>query len=103
MAVDYLAAPRPTLGHYQGERLIHLMLITAFGQVSTQGSPSAKRLVGFKLGTFQFIRDALGHSPRVFEVLQNGFLKNIQNVFSAAEILREKSGANCLDNSNLQR
>ena len=26
----YLAAPRPTLGHYQGDSLNHSMLITAF-------------------------------------------------------------------------
>ena len=26
----YLAAPRPTLGHYRGESLTHPMLITAF-------------------------------------------------------------------------
>ena len=26
----YLAAPRPTLGHYRGDSLTHLMLITAF-------------------------------------------------------------------------
>ena len=36
----YLAAPRPTLGHYRGDSLTHLMLINAFLHL-TQGSPGA--------------------------------------------------------------
>ena len=30
--IGYFASPRPTLGHYQGDILTHLMLITAFCQ-----------------------------------------------------------------------
>ena len=30
--IGYFASPRPTLGHYQGDILTHLMLITAFYQ-----------------------------------------------------------------------
>ena len=59
----YLAAPRPTLGHYWGGSLTHLMLITCVLHMRPKGdreprnevgslSP-AKHLVGFELGTFQ--------------------------------------------------
>ena len=72
----YLAAPRPTLGHYQGDSLTHPMLIIAFflhfqpeGHREPRnkvGSLSpAERLVGFELGTFQFLLQCLnplGHS-----------------------------------------
>ena len=73
----YLAVPRPTLGHSQGDSLINPMLITAFVHVrpeshqepySEVGSLSpAKRLVGFEPGTFQFRLqrlNPLGHSPQ---------------------------------------
>ena len=57
----YLAAPRPTSGHYRGDSLTHPMLITAFVHVRPEGhreprsevgslSP-AERLAGFELGT----------------------------------------------------
>ena len=60
----YLAAPRPTFGHYLGGSLTHPMLITAFllyifdpeghrKPCSEVGSMSpAERLVGFEPGTF---------------------------------------------------
>ena len=32
----YLAAPRPTLGHYRGNSLIELMLLTAFSTILTR-------------------------------------------------------------------
>ena len=60
----YLAAPRPTSGHYRGDSLTHPMLITAFLHIRPEGhreprsevgslSP-AERLVGFEPGTFRF-------------------------------------------------
>ena len=58
----YLAVPRPTLGHSQGDSLTNLMLITAFVQVRPKGHwephnevgslSLAKCSVGFELGTF---------------------------------------------------
>ena len=61
----YLAAPRPTSGHYRGDSLTHPMLITAFVHVQPEGhreprsevgslSP-AERLAGFEPGTFRFL------------------------------------------------
>ena len=61
----YLAAPRPTSGHYRGDSLTHPMLITAFVHVRPEGhreprsevgslSP-AERLAGFEPGTFRFL------------------------------------------------
>ena len=58
----YLAAPRPTLGHYRGGSLTHPMLITCVLHIRPEGhreprnevgslSP-AERLVGFEPGTF---------------------------------------------------
>ena len=58
----YLAAPRPTSGHYLGDSLTNPMLIAAFLHVRPEGhreprsevgslSP-AERLVGFEPGTF---------------------------------------------------
>ena len=72
----YLAAPRPTLGHYQGGSLTHLMLITSILHIRPEGhrgphnvvgslSP-AECLVGFEPGTFWFwsqCLNPLGHSP----------------------------------------
>ena len=60
----YLAAPRPTSGHYRGDSLTHPMLVTAFLHIRPDGhreprsevgslSP-AERLVGFEPGTFRF-------------------------------------------------
>ena len=60
----YLAAPRPTSGHYRGDSLTHPMLINAFLHIRPEGhreprsevgslSP-AERLVGFEPGTFRF-------------------------------------------------
>ena len=58
-----LAAPRPTLRHYLGGSLTHLMLTTAFlhirpGDHREPGSEieslsSAKRIVRFEPGTFR--------------------------------------------------
>ena len=73
----YLAVPRPTLGHSQGDSLTNPMLITAFLHVRPEGhweprnevgslSP-AECLVGFEPGTFRFLLqhlNLLGHSPR---------------------------------------
>ena len=60
----YLAVPRSTLGHSQGDILTNVMLITAFIQVRPRGhrephnkvgliSP-AERLAGFERGTCRF-------------------------------------------------
>ena len=60
----YLAAPRPTLGHYRGDSLTHPMLITVCLHIRPEChrdprsgvgflSP-AERLVGFEPGTFRF-------------------------------------------------
>ena len=58
---SYLAAPRPTLGHYRGDSLTNPMIITAFLHVRSEGHreprsevgslSSAERLVGFEPGT----------------------------------------------------
>ena len=74
----YLAAPRPTLGHYRGDSLTHPMLITAFLHFRPEGhreprskvgslSP-AEHLVGFEPGIFRFLLqhlNPLGHSPQI--------------------------------------
>ena len=69
--IYYLAAPLPTLGHYWGDSLLHLILITAFlvinikpeGHLEFQdksGSLSvAEQPVGFELGTFWFFCNVL--------------------------------------------
>ena len=60
----YLADPRPTLGHSQGDNLTNPMLIAAFYLIRPEGhrepcnevgslSP-AERLAGFEPGTFRF-------------------------------------------------
>ena len=72
----YLVAPQPPLGHSQGDSLTKPTLITVFVHTRPKGhqeprnevgslSP-AERLVGFELGTFQFLLqhlNPLGHSP----------------------------------------
>ena len=71
----YLAAPRPTLGHYGGGSLTHTMLITAFLREPAKevGSPSqAERHVDFEPGNFRFWLqhlNPLGHSPQVSKVI----------------------------------
>ena len=60
----YLAAPRPTLGHYRGGSLTQPMLITCVLHIRPEGHREvnnevgslrlAQCLVGFELGTFQF-------------------------------------------------
>ena len=74
----FLAVPRPTLGHSQGDSLTNPILITAYVRIRLEGhreprnqvgslSP-AERLVGFKPGTFRFLFqriNPLGHSPRL--------------------------------------
>ena len=43
----YLAAPRPTFGHLQGESLTHPILITAsFFEFLTQRSPEPRNEIG---------------------------------------------------------
>ena len=72
----YLAAPRPTLGHSQGDSLINPMLITVFVHIWPEGHRElpndvgslslAERLAGFEPGTFRFLLqhlNPLGHSP----------------------------------------
>ena len=57
----FFAAPQPILGHYWGDSLTHLILIMRF-RLEGHREPhddagsksSAKRLVGFEPGTFQF-------------------------------------------------
>ena len=58
----YLAAPWPTLGHYRGVSLTHLMLITGVLHIQPEGHWEPRNevgslsvadcLVGFELGTF---------------------------------------------------
>ena len=73
----YLAVPRPTLDHSQGDNLPNPMLITAFVHVWPEshreprnevGSLSLpEHLAGFELGTFRFWLqrlNPLGHSPQ---------------------------------------
>ena len=73
----YLASSRPTLGHYRGGSLTHLMLITCVFTYSARGSPgaswrvgslnSAERLVGFQPETFRSWSQRLNplvHSPQ---------------------------------------
>ena len=76
----YLAAPRPTLGHSQGDSFTNPMLITAFVHIRPEGhqeppnevgslSP-AERLAGFEAGTFRFLLQRLNpldHSPQKYE------------------------------------
>ena len=52
----YLAAPRPTLGHYRGDSFNHPMLITAFYIFDPRviGSLVAERLVRIVPATFRF-------------------------------------------------
>ena len=76
----YLAAPRPTLGHSQGDSLTNPTLITAFVHIqpghwephNKVGSLSlAEHLAGFEPGAFQFLLqrlNPLGHSPRICTV-----------------------------------
>ena len=42
----YLAAPRPTSGHYRGDSLTHPMLITAFVHVRPEGHREPRSEVG---------------------------------------------------------
>ena len=68
-----LAGPRLTLSHYQGDSLIHLMLITAFLEFRSEGHREprdevgslnmAEPLVGIEPGIFRFqYLNPLGHS-----------------------------------------
>ena len=60
----YLAASRPTLGHYRGDRLTQPMLTTACERFRPEGHRESRkgveslsladRLVEFELGTFRF-------------------------------------------------
>ena len=60
----YLAAPRPTLGHYLGGSLTYPMLITTFLHIRPDGHQEPRsdvaslspieRLAWFESGTFQF-------------------------------------------------
>ena len=72
----YLAVPRPTLGHSQGDSLTNPMLITAFAHIQPEGHQEprnkvgflslAEHLAGFEPGTFRFLLQCLnplGHSP----------------------------------------
>ena len=61
---SYLAAPHPTLDHFLGGNLAHLMLITAFLHNRPKGHQKphdefgslslARHPVGFEPGTFRF-------------------------------------------------
>ena len=84
----YMAALQPTLGHYWVDRLTHLMLITVFYifnlKVSGGSLSLADCLVGFELGTFQFLLKCL--NPLGFAnffsytYLSIGDLFHLQNV-----------------------
>ena len=60
----FFAAPQPILGHCRGDSLTQPILITAIMRFRLEGQrephddagskSSAKRLVGFEPGTFQF-------------------------------------------------
>ena len=90
----YLATPWPTLGHYRGGSLTHLMLITCVLHIWPKGHQEpcnkieslslVEHLVGFELGTFQFwsqCLNSLGHSPP----LKREVIGNISNFSSASE------------------
>ena len=67
--IHYLDAPQPTLGHYLGDSLTHLIIITAFDRFWPKGHQKScnkvgflsltKHLVGFEPGTFQFLLQRL--------------------------------------------
>ena len=89
----YLAAPRPTLGHFRRESLTNLMLITVFVQFRPEGhrEPSnevgslnlVKRLVGFEPGTFRLQRfKPLGHSPQINLQVSSQRLSILKNALS---------------------
>ena len=72
----YLAVPRPTLGHSQGDSLTNPMLITAYVRIRPKGQQEPRSevgslslvdlLAGFEPGTFQFLfqrLNPLAHSP----------------------------------------
>ena len=64
----YLAAPQPTLSHYQGGSLTHPMLFTAFSQFLTQRSPSPVTSSGISTRVLHIhlqCLDQLGHSPQI--------------------------------------
>ena len=76
----FLAAPRPTLGHYRGSSLIHPMLITCTLDIRPEGHREpcnevgslglAERLVRFEPGTFRFWSQRLNpldQSPQMKE------------------------------------
>ena len=99
----YFAAPRPTLGHSQGDSLTDPVLITAFWLFRSEFhreppnevgliSPT-KRLVGFERGTFQFQSWRLiplpGHSSLLHAKLMNViFYKNQTNYYKKNICLR---------------
>ena len=78
----YLAVPRPTLGHSQGDSLANPVLITVYVRIQPKGhwelrnkvgslSP-AEHLAGFELGTFWFLfqrLSPLGHSPQLYKYI----------------------------------
>ena len=79
-----MAAPQPTLDHYQGGSITHPMLITAFLHVQPEGhwepcdevgslSP-AESLVGFEPGTFRFWQqrlNLLGQLNMIYNAKEN--------------------------------
>ena len=91
----YLAAPRPTLGHYHRDSLTHSMFITAFIQIlpggyreprNENGSLSpAEHLVGFEPGTLRLWLQRINplcHSSQIVsfrEVLAHG--QNLTSFF----------------------
>ena len=90
-----MAAPRPTLGHYQGGSLTHLMLITCVLHIRPKGHREpcnevrslslAKCLVGFEPGTFQFQSqrlNPLGHSSQRYALIFKGMLTFLHIVYS---------------------
>ena len=82
-----MAAPRPTLGHYQGGSLTHPMFITCILHIPPKGHqeshnkvgslPLAECLVGFELETLGFWSqhlNPLGHSPKIWWIYTCGAL-----------------------------
>ena len=58
----YLAVPRPTLGHSQGDSLTNLMLITAFVHIR----PESQREPRNEVGSLSPAERLAGFEPRTF-------------------------------------
>ena len=63
----YLAARRPTLGHYQGDNLTVSMLITALFKFRSQGHQEPHNKVDFQ----SLVEQLVGSEPKTFQFYHN--------------------------------